>query len=204
MRRGNGAAFGVGILLLALIAGGWWFRDDLAELLGRESEPTEVSPEAAAAAEAKLAGLKEGGEPVRLSQIEVSSRLRFRSPAWVQERVHEPAVEFSGDTARLSGTVATSELPSHPDLDRVRILLPDSSRLKITGRVAPLPSGRVALQIDRVEFAGIPVPERYYPTVLDRFGRRDEPGLAPSALALPLPEGVGSARIDQGYLVLTP
>jgi len=204
MRRGLGVMAGALLTLLVVGGAGWMFREQLAGLLGFQREPVVVSPEAAAAAEEKIAGLRDGGKPVRLSEIEMSSLLRYRSPAWVQERFHEPSVEFSGDTVRLSGTVATDALPSHPDLDRVRILLPDSSRIQITGRVAPLPSGKVAMEIDQVDFAGIPVPERYYPAVLQRFGRRDEPGLAPTALALALPKGVKSARVQEGYLVLTP
>ena len=188
-----------GVLVLLLLAGaGWWM------LRGRQSEPVEVSEEAAAAAEGKLERLRAEGEPARLSEVELSSLLRFRSPAWFSERVGEPSVELDGDTVRVGGTIATSELPSHPDLDRVRVLLPDSSDVDVVGRLEALPSGRAALDIDRVEFAGIPIPERYYPDVLARFGRQEEPGLGPHAIAVPLPAGVGSVRAEGGYLILTP
>ena len=194
-----------GLLVLALLAaGGWWLRGPIAGLLGIGGDPVEVSPEAAAAAEEKIQRLREGGEPATLSEVELSSLLRYRSPAWFSERVAEPSVAMAGDTFRVRGKIATAELPSHPDLDRVRILLPDSSEVDVVGQVNGLPSGRAAFEIERVEFAGIPIPERYYPDVLQRFGRRDEPGLGPNALAIPLPEGVGSARVEGGHLILTP
>jgi hypothetical protein len=205
MSRSRGGALGAGlVLLLALLGAGWWFRDDILRLVGREREPVEVSPEAAAIAQEKLDRLRSEGDTARLSSVEVSSLLRYGGPGWLTERVHEPSVEFSGDTVRVGGTIATSELPSHPELDRVRVLLPDSSRVLISGALEPLPSGRMAMQIGEVTFAGIPIPARYYPDVLQRFGREDEPGLAPTGIAVTLPEGVGGARVEGGYLILTP
>jgi hypothetical protein len=205
MSRSRGGALAAGlVLLVALLGAGWWFRDDILRLVGRENEPVEVSPEAAAMAQEKLDRLRSGGDTARLSSVELSSLLRYGGAGWLTERVHEPSVEFSSDTLLVGGTIATSELPSHPELDRVRVLLPDSSRVEISGVLAPLPSGRMAVEIGEVTFAGIPIPSRYYPDVLQRFGRTDEPGLAPTAIAVTLPPGVGGARVEDGYLILTP
>jgi hypothetical protein len=204
MSRSRGGALGGLLVLVVLLGGAWYFREPLLALMGRGSDPVEVSPEAAAIAEEKIQRLRAEGDTARLSSIEASSLLRFRGPAWLTQRVHEAGVEFDSDTVRVSGTIATSELPSHPELDRVRVLLPDSSRVQISGLIAPLPSGRMAMEIDEVTFAGVPIPARYYPDVLARFGREDEPGLAESAIAVPLPEGVGGARVENGSLVLTP
>lgn len=203
-RSRGGAAFGVLALIVALLGAGWWFRDDLLRLVGRESEPVEVSPEAAAIAQEKIGRLRSAGETARLSSIEVSSLLRYGGPALLTGRVHDPSVEFLSDSVRVSGTIATRDLPSHPELDRIRPLLPDSSEVAISGTLAELPSGRVAVEIDQVTFAGIPIPERYYPDVLERFGRQDEPGLGDAAIAVSLPQGVGGARVESGYLILTP
>ena len=204
MSRSRGGALGGVVVLLALLGAGWFFREPLLALIGRGSDPVEVSPEAAAVAEEKIARLRADGDTARLSSIEASSLLRYRGPAWLTGRVHEAGVEFDADTVRVSGTIATSELPSHPELDRVRVLLPDSSRVEISGVLAPLPSGRMGVDIERVTFAGIPIPARYYPDVLARFGREPEPGLDESAIAVPLPQGVGGARVENGSLVLTP
>jgi hypothetical protein len=203
-RSRGGTLLGVLAILLLLAGAGWWFRGDILRLVGGEREPVEVSPEAAAAAERKLELLRSEGDTARLSSIEASSLLRYRAPAWLAQRVHNPGVEFAADTVRVSGTIATSELPSHPELDRIRVLLPDSSRIEISGVLEPLASGRMAVEVGEVTFAGIPIPARYYPDVLQRFGREDEPGLAPDAIAVPLPQGVGDARIEAGHLLLTP
>jgi hypothetical protein len=206
MRRSSNSGFALVALLvlLALLLGAWWFRGDLWRLLGPERAEIEVSEEAAELALAKLQRLRDEGEPAHLSSVEVTSLVRFHGPVWLLERVDRPSVEFVGNTLRLTGTVSTSELPSHPELDRVRGLLPDSAQLEIVGSLRELPSGRFAFEVEGVSYASIPIPESYYPAVLQGFGRRDEPGLAPTAIALQLPEGAGSARIEGGQLILTP
>lgn len=195
---------GLGVALLLLVGALLWFRGDIAQWWAERQEPVEVSPEAAELAERKLRRLQEEGDTIRLSGVELSSLMQFRAPPWATERVHRPTVELVDDTVRFAGTVATDQLPSHPDLDRVRIMLPDSPRVQVVGRLQPLGEGRAALDIARVEFAGIPIPARYYPSVLQRLGRADEPGLAATAFALPLPRGVRAARVEQGYLILSP
>lgn len=197
----------LGIVLLLVVgmgALGWWLRDDLWRLWQGDAVPTEVSPEAADLAERKLERLRTQGEAITLSATELSSLLRYRAPVWATNSIGEPAVSLVGDTIVVTGVVPTDQLPSHPELDQIRGLLPDSSRFEIVGHVRPLNDGRVALEVAEVEFAGIPIPQRYYPDILRRIGRRDEPGLAPTALAVRLPEGVGSARVEQGQLLLTP
>lgn len=192
------------ILFFLLIAGGlaWWFHDSLPFPRGEES--AEISLEAAEIAEGKLERMREDGEPVRLSSVELSSLLRFRSPSWTLDAVRDPQVEMAGDSVRVSGIVPTDRLPSHPDLDRVRGLLPDSATLEVAGHVRSFGDGRAALDVKEVEFAGIPIPERYYPPMLERLGRRGEPGLGPTEMALPLPVGVSEVRVENGFLVLIP
>lgn len=192
------------VLVLAIGALGWWFRGELWTLWQGDSAPTEVSEEAAVVAEQKLERLRQGGESVSISPVELTSLIRYRAPVWATNSVAEPAVALAGDTIVVSGLVPTDQLPSHPELDRVRGLLPDSARFQITGHLRPLEGGRAALEVAEVEFAGIPIPTRYYPELLRRIGRQDEPGLPATALAVSLPQGVGSARVESGQLILTP
>lgn len=195
--------FGTLLLILLLGAGGvWWFRDSL-PFVGRDGT-VEVSRQAADDAAEKLEGLRPGAAPVRLSSAELSSLLRYRAPAWAPARLRDPAVRITGDTLYISAMIPTDDIPSHPDLDRVRGLLPDSARVEVAGSVRSIGGSRAALAVRQVEFAGIPIPERYYPPMLDRLGRRDVPGLAPEEMALPLPPGVREVRVEDDYLILFP
>jgi hypothetical protein len=190
-------------LLLVLGVLGWWFRGHLPGGRGVE-EPTMVSPEAAAVAEAKLERLRAEREAVRLSEVELASLVRHRAPRWATSLLLEPSLELGGESLTLSGRVLTGQLPSHEALDPVRAFLPDTANVEIIGHLRPLEPGRAAFEVREVTFAGIPIPARYYPAALERIGRYDEPGLPPTALAVPLPDGVGAVRIESGYLLVTP
>ncbi len=135
---------------------------------------------------AKLARVRDG-EEVQLSGVELSSLFRYRAPLWAVSGVEDADVEMYGDTLVLSGRVATDRLPSHPELDRIRPLLPESSRIEITGQVRPYRTGSASLNIEQVQFAGIPIPARYYPEVLDRIGREESPGLGADGAGVAAP-----------------
>lgn len=202
-RRRRGIALAAVVVVASLLVAGWWFRDEIIGVLAGTPEPVEVSPEAAASAEEKLRRLSEHGEEARLSDIELSSLLRYRSPGWAAGTIREPSVRMSGGDVVVTGIVPTDRLPSHPDLDRVRAFLPDSAAIEVTGQVREMESGRAAFEITSVDFAGLPVPERYFSEVLARVGRRDEPGLGPNAIAVRLPPRVTRVRVEGGYLILT-
>lgn len=201
--RGFARAAGVVLVLLLVLGavGLWWFRGSLG---ARDEASAEISEASAAIAEAKLLQLRDRQEPISLSEVELSSLMRYRAPLWAINLVDEPYVELSGDTLHLVGTVATDNVPSHPELDRVRPILPDSSKVAVTGHLRALSDGRAALEIHQVDFANIPIPNRYYPVFLDRMGRTDEPGLSPTAVALSLPAGARTARVENGHLLLFP
>jgi hypothetical protein len=203
--RGRGAGCFAAAVVVLLVVGvlAWAFRDQLLRL-ARPVEYTEVSPEAAAAAEAKLERLRSDGDTVGLSEVELASLLRYRIAEQYPELLQNPSAAMAGDTLRIGGRIPTERLPELRELEPVRAFLPDTTRIDIGGRLSSREPGRAVIEIDEVAIAGIPIPQRYYASVLQRLGRRDEPGLPENALAFPLPAGVGSARVEQGILVLTP
>jgi hypothetical protein len=206
MNRGSGARV-FGAVLLALVVLGvaaWVFRDDLLRRFTSEPQYTEVSPEAAASAEAKLRRLRENGDTVRLTDVEIASLLHYQVGTQFPGLVENPTASFHGDTMRLGGRVPTRHLPDLQDFERLRPFLPDTTRIDLEARLSTSEPGRAMIEIDAVSVAGVPVPERYYPSVLNGIGRQDEPGLPGNAIAVRLPEGIGTARVSGGHLVLTP
>lgn len=195
------ALAGMVALILVLAGGAWWWmqsQDSVPDAAG-------VSPETAAVAEGKLRTLEDGsGDSVTLSAPEVTSLIRYRAPAWVRNTVVAPAVQLEGDTVRMTGLLPTDRLPSDPQIDQMRMLLPDSARLDVVGVVFVLAGGETALELVDVQLAGIPIPARYYPEILRRLNQPDTPGLPEDAVLLPLPEGVSSVRVRDGELILIP
>lgn len=206
MARRRGGGLLAGMVLVLLLAGGWlFFRDDVARLMGGgRPAATAVSQEAATQAEEKLARLAEDGETVRLNDVEFTSLMRYRLRDRIPGDLDSPAVSFRGDTVRLMARVPSDRLPDVPELGAARAFLPDTADVDVVGRLAPLASGRAAFEVQRITFAGIPVPDRFYAQALQQMGRRDEPGLSASAYPFALPNGVGAAKVEGGELVLTP
>lgn len=196
--------------IFAIIIGGVLLTGGVAAfglgLLPRDAAPPEVlevSPAAASSAEVKLAQIEMNGE-ARLTDVELTSLFRFRPEIWSLGIVRDPTVRMTADTLRLNGRFATAEIPSEPTLDAIREILPDTTDVAVAGTVRPFGAGQVVLELASIEVAGMPLPRRFYAEVLDRLGRNPNEPLPAGALALPLPAGIGGARVQQGELVLTP
>lgn len=203
-RRRRGPVLLLLLLLIAAVGGaGWYFRDVIPGLGTREQEFAQVSPEAAAQAEAKLARLQQGDE-VRLDEVELTSLLRYRLQDRIPGPVNDAAVHLDGDTVRLTGRFPTDRLPASMGLGAARAFLPDTADVEVRGKLRTFASGRAAIEVSSVSFARVPVPEQFYPEALQRLGRRDEAGLGITEYPVALPAGVGSAQVVGGELVLAP
>jgi hypothetical protein len=202
MAKRRGAVFGVLGVLALLAVGAWVFRDRIPGL-GRPPVATEVSREAAAQAQEKLARMREDGDTVHLSAIEFTSLIRY-DLAGLTGPLRDPSVEFVDNTLKLSGRIPTDMLPPSREIDRVRGFLPDTADVTVSGALRTVRSGRAALNVQSVSFASFPVPASYYPMVLERLGRGNEPGTEPNEFPFTLPPGVASAEVQEGELVLSP
>jgi hypothetical protein len=163
-----------------------------------------VSQDAAASAERKLEMLMREGVEVRLDESELTSLFHFRSDIVGAGLAEGMEVRLRDSMVQLAGTVPADRLPEVAELETLRMILPDTVPILVGGGVNSIEGGLVALQITSLEVLGMPIPARLHPTILDRLGRRDHPGLPASALALPLPGGIASVRVENGELVLTP
>jgi hypothetical protein len=166
------------------------------------SDIAEVSPAAALAAETKIASLRSGEGEARLDSGELTSLLRFRPETWYLGPVLNPEVHIVLETLTVSGSVATADLPPDAELDSFRYLLPETTHVAVAGTVSTEQSGSTTLRVSSIEVAGMPVPERFYPLILDRMGRGEN--LPSNAIVLPLPDVVSDARVEGGELVLLP
>lgn len=195
------ALIGLGALLLV----GWQFRDRIPGPWNREeAAPTQVSPEAAASADAKLERLRTNGETIRLSDVEFTSYLRYRYRDALAGQLDSATVDFAGDTVTLAGRFPTDRLPETREVRAMRDFLPDTADVKLRGSLRTVQPGTAAVKVDVLSFARVAIPRSVYPDLLRKAGRRDAPGLGPDEYAFPLPPGVGTARVENSELVLAP
>jgi len=196
------------LILLAILAGlAWLYRDQLRnawqEARGLRSEPEPPSEALAEVAAARIDSLVAGRlSRVALAEVDVQSLLRYQYAGIMPAFVDSARIELVGDQLRLSGRVPLDRLPSDGALGEVVALLPDTSEITLTGTMLPLGGGRVAIGVNQVSAARIPLPGRIVPAALNRLGRVAEPGLPADAIALRLPTGVSSAYVRSDSLVL--
>jgi hypothetical protein len=146
-----------------------------------------------------LAG--EEGDSIVLGGMEVSSVLEYSSAGLLPTGFDHPRVSFDQGNAILSLRAALSDLPAFPELSGIMEVLPDTVPLELRGRLEAFEGG-TALRVESIEAARIPLPRRMFPTILQALGRRDQVGLPPEAVELPLPRGVRSVHIPGDRLVL--
>ena len=160
----------------------------------REATELGPSPELAEVAATKIARLKSGDvEAVSLSANEIQSLLQFKYRQLLPAFVDSPRVELEGGKIIVMARVPVDRLPQLSELGEAAAFLPDTTEVGVTGQVLPLRTGRIALAVDQVRAARIPLPRRLVPGALRKLGRKDEPGLPADALALPLPPGADAA-----------
>lgn len=175
--------------------------------VAEESEGTvapEPSAELADSTLDRFERFRAGGGPDRLALggRELTSVVRFALPGLVPPGVNEPLVELEGSRVRLSARVALGAFPRLPRLDEVVGVLPDTVAVLLEGPLVAYDEGRLALMVDRVEAAHLPLPRRMVGDVIAGFRQGAFPGLPEDAIAVPVPNGIKAVYVRRDSLVL--
>lgn len=192
------------VLVLVVVGVAWINRHALSDLWDRVTgQETLVSAELAAQADEKLGSLAEGegAERVALNESELQSLIEYRWSNFLPGDVVNPKVQLDRGRVSLEASVATARFGRVSELEEIVSFLPDTTALRAVGTFTPLDSSHVALEIHELGAASIPVPKRLIPTILSRFRGSDAPGLAPNAVAVPLPPGIRDVYISGDSMV---
>src|SRR5690606_21309938 len=204
-----------GCLRLIIIAGAllilgflWFTRGDELRSLWNEltgSTPTATAPsqELADHAQAKLDDLQAGRiRAASFGAVELQSLLMYEYQGLLPAFVDSPRIELDASRIIVKGRMPIDRLPNVEGMSQAAAILPDTTDLALTAQLLPLSTGRVALAVDAITVSRIPLPERLSAPALARLGRREEPGLPPDAVAIPLPPGATNAYVRGDSLVL--
>lgn len=160
------------------------------------------SREVATAAVAKLKDLESGKtERITLTQVELQSLLEYKYRELLPAFVDSPQVKLNGNKIEVNARVPVDRIPQFSGFGEAVTFLPDTTEVSVTGELLPLRPGRVALAVDQVKAARIPLPRRLIADALRKLGRKDEPGLPSEALSMPLPPGADAAYVRGDSLV---
>jgi predicted small lipoprotein YifL len=199
------------VVLLAAYGGFRWgprFFPPIERALGIESSEEVVengpSPELAEETLDRFERFRAGEEGSRLmlGGDELSSVVRYALPGIVPPGVAEPTVELEDGKVTVSARVAVEDFPRLPSLDKIIGLLPDTVLIEMRGSLIPLDQAHLALVMDRIRAAKIPIPTRMMSGVLEGLGRKGPVSLPDDALQVPLPDGLESAFVQRDSLVL--
>ncbi|MGH7578018.1 MAG: hypothetical protein ACREM1_23215 [Longimicrobiales bacterium] len=202
------------VVALAVIAGvlvvGWLNRDQIERVwrsvrveVDAPASDSAVSPEAAQRAQDKLTALETGRDDrVALGEDELQSLIQYRYSQMLPIFTDTPRITLEDSVIRLRARLPVDKLPRVNELGQIAALLPDTTEIAVTGAVLPLGRGRVALAVEQMSAADIPLPRQMVPAVLRQLGRKDQPGVPDNAVGVPLPPGAGGAYIERDSLVL--
>ncbi len=211
--RGCGGTLLALVVILAAAYVGWrWGAEIFPRVqawFGAEDQVTpsrpEPSPELAHAAVARFEEFR--ADPQRPSQmildeVEVESVLRYYLQGRLPPEILDPEVIFGEEDFHLRGRVPLEAFPRLPELQHVIALLPDTVQLEFRAVLQPFDNEVLAVQVRGIEAAGVAIPARFVPQILDALGRQNRSGLALDAVAISLPRGVRSAYVANGRLVI--
>lgn len=201
----------VSLIVLAAIAFlVWQYRSKIMATWQRfrGERPAATAPpvDAERSAQAKYAALA-GTQPpprVALSEDELQALLHTRFAAVLPRWVDSARIQLDGEKVRLSGRVPVDRIPQMRSMGEVAGLLPDTTEVAVKGQVIPLGRGRVALAVDQVTAAHVPLPRRLVPQIMAglKQGRPAEASVPADALLLPLPRNIASAYVRNDSLIL--
>ena len=144
----------------------------------------------------------ETGDRLMLGGTELSAVVRYSLPGMIPPGVTALTIELDRGQVNVSARVAVESFPNFPRLDDILGLLPDTILLEVRGSLVPLDQRHMALVVDRVQAARIPLPTRMVAEVLSAFGRSGPASLPDDALEVPLPDGLRSVFVQRDSLVM--
>jgi len=74
--------------------------------------------------------------------------------------------------------------------------------IEMRGSLVPLDQGNLALVVERIRAAKIPIPSRMIADVLDGLGREGPASLPDDALQIPKPDGLEAVFVQRDSLIL--
>ena len=196
-----------GALLVATAYAGWrwgpavfpraeaWLGLASEELAEAREPSQDISQDVLGRLETFIEAGPEEGDVFLLDGVEITSLLRFSSSGLLPPGVDEPAIVVDEGRMQLSARVVLDRFPQFPNLDVLPGLLPDTIPLRVDATIMPFEGRQAAILVQSVSASNIPIPRRFHAPILDAMGRRDQRGLPPEAVAIPLPEGLRSIYI---------
>jgi len=192
-------------LILVVVAGGWFFRDDIAGWW-RQLEITSASQpseDLAQRASVKVEALAErdGARTLELNQAEIQSLLTYRAEPRLPAGISEPVVELRDSTVLFSARVDPRGLEGLASPEVVERLFSDSAQVVVELRPGVVAPGIARVEVVTLQAGSIVVPSLMVPWILESIEMPDVETTG-VMLLLPTPGRVARFEVEAGKLVL--
>lgn len=108
----------------------------------------------------------------------------------------------SGDQLHVRAVLSIDQLGGAKALGPIATMLGSRDTVQLAGRVDVLRPGMAQMHVTRVQVRSLNLPAPMIPRIVSQIRRQSPPGIAPDALALPLPPYIGDMRIANGKVTL--
>ncbi len=189
------ALIGLGALLVAGAAVGWFAREDIAEFVSGiiergETVEASASPSRALArrAEDKIVALGQGElEEAALDADELNAWIEHGLKGFFPAYISDVAAAVEDEKLVLAGRVALKQVPGIERLGSWVAFLGDTARVSVRGRLDGLRPGAGVYFVDDVQVGALPLPDAMRDELLTQLKRGSSGDLPTNALAFELP-----------------
>ncbi|MGI9089588.1 MAG: hypothetical protein ACR2GG_00635 [Gemmatimonadaceae bacterium] len=197
------------LLILALLAGGayyWWMvrvnTSAPAAVTSGVWRPVTPADGAAGSRAVDSLRMTRGKVFANLTPSEAVAYLLQESSKQLPPNATDVAAMISGDQLHLRAVVSLRDLGGAQVFGPLVSMLGARDTVQLAGTVDLLRPGMAQFHLSQVQVQSIRAPKQMIPKLVSQLRRQSPEGIAPDALALPLPPYIGDVRIANGKVTL--
>lgn len=152
---------------------------------------------------AAVDGLAGGQSYVTLSAGQAASYIFLEMGNSLPERAENLEAAVIEDRLAVRGLVSLADLGGSRILGPLAQMLSDRDTLLLSGTMSVLATGEGQFVVKELRFGQMRAPSGVIPRIVRQIDKSEDRGpLAPSAIQMPLPPGIGDIRVAGGMITL--
>jgi len=162
-----------------------------------------LTPALGAQGRSAVESLAGGQAYTALSAGQVASYIFLEMSNSLPETAQDLEAAVIGDRLAVRGLVSLADIGGSKVLGPLAQMLSDRDTLMLSGTMSVLATGEGQFVVKELRFGQMRAPSGIIPRIVRQIDKTEDRGpLAPSAISLPLPPGVGDVRVGGGMVTL--
>lgn len=195
------------LIILAIAAGGayyWWVARAHRASAPVASVWEPVTPADRVAGESAVDSLRapRGKVFANLTPAEAVAYLIQKSAGQLPPTATDVQAMVTGNEMRVRAVLSLRDLGGPRVLGPLTSMLGDRDTVQLAGTVDLIRPGMAQFHVRQLRVRSLRLPAEMIPRLVGQLRRDSPPGIAPDALALPLPPYIGDVRIANGKVTL--